>query len=202
MDRTVRAKKEYDGTIESLPIRLKTKIRLFAQKERLEQYLEYYYKHECPSRGALWRWAKEGVPKLPHEKPGGVLRGNERVRSRLKKKMTFSNTDRSIKYRNDVDWAKAAWRRLRSKAKQKGMAFNLTYKDLIPPKTCPVLGIELVIGGGRSYESQKNSPSVDRFDNSLGYLKENIRIISKRANSIKSDATAEEMSAVLAYMRS
>lgn len=45
------------------------------------------------------------------------------------------------------------------------------------------------------------TPSIDRFDNSRGYTPDNIRVISLRANIIKSDATADEVEAVLNYMR-
>jgi hypothetical protein len=62
---------------------------------------------------------------------------------------------------------------LRRRAKQNGLDFNLTANDIVVPKLCPVLGIELEIGGDR-----RNSPSVDRFDNNAGYVKGNIRVIS------------------------
>jgi hypothetical protein len=60
-----------------------------------------------------------------------------------------------------------------------------------------VLGVELTFGSrGRS------NPSIDRFNNdpAVGYIKSNVNIISYRANGLKSDATAEEMRYVLAYM--
>jgi hypothetical protein len=50
-------------------------------------------------------------------------------------------------------------------------------------------------------ESPKaNWPSVDRVDNACGYVKGNIRVISARANHLKSDATVEEIRSLLAYM--
>lgn len=42
------------------------------------------------------------------------------------------------------------------------------------------------------------SPSLDRLDSSKGYVKGNVRVISKRANQLKNNATVEEMRMVLA----
>lgn len=60
-------------------------------------------------------------------------------------------------------------------------------------KFCPVFGVEFKWDnkGKRNYNN--NSPTVDRIDNSKGYLMANIRIISRRANSLKTDATIEEL---------
>jgi hypothetical protein len=46
----------------------------------------------------------------------------------------------------------------------------------------------LVFGG-----ESGNSPSVDRIDSTMGYTKDNLQIISKRANQFKSDATIDEL---------
>jgi len=64
---------------------------------------------------------------------------------------------------------------------------------------CPVLGIPLTINEQRT--SRDNSYSLDRIDNNKGYVPGNIQIISVKANNMKSNATLEELEALVAYMR-
>lgn len=93
-------------------------------------------------------------------------------------------------------------RAARQRAKLKSIPFELTIEDLPSaiPETCPVLGIPICSNvGGR--KTTPNSPSIDRVIPALGYVKGNVRIISHRANQIKSDATTEELSLVIEYMR-
>jgi hypothetical protein len=45
------------------------------------------------------------------------------------------------------------------------------------------------------------SPSLDRIDNALGYVKGNVRIISFRANALRSNATLEELQAITRDMQ-
>lgn len=85
------------------------------------------------------------------------------------------------------------------KAKERGIEFTITKDDVreLTPSVCPVLGIPL------SFEGELDtSPSIDRLDNSKGYTRENIRIISTRANRIKSDGTSEEHRRVYEWMKS
>lgn len=69
-------------------------------------------------------------------------------------------------------------------------------KDRLPTH-CPVLNIPLryLAKGYR----QDNSPSIDRIDSNVGYLPENVHIISWKANRLKSNATPEELRLVAAY---
>lgn len=108
-------------------------------------------------------------------------------------------------YFNDYyrkNWARCVINRLRARAKRDGLEFNLALLDLPPiPKICPVLGLELIIGRGANKVPLPNSPSVDRIDPKKGYIKGNIRVISYRANSLKSNASLEELEAVVKDMR-
>lgn len=85
----------------------------------------------------------------------------------------------------------------RKRAKQKGLEYNIKKEDIEIPEMCPVLGIPLFVGDGKRIP---NSPSLDRIDNSLGYTKENVKVISLRANTLKNDATIEELKLIIKYM--
>ena len=93
--------------------------------------------------------------------------------------------------------------KLRHRAKKAGLAFNITVDDLHIPEVCPVLGIPLAfsIGEGRKAQAAFSSPSVDRVDNSQGYVKGNVRVISNRANLLKGSASLDEIARIHAYMR-
>lgn len=94
-------------------------------------------------------------------------------------------------------WAQAQVRAIRHRAKANGLECTISASDIVPPLVCPVLGLELRVG---TKGAEPNSPSVDRFDNSKGYVPENVRVISNRANLLKKDATLAEMQAVVRYM--
>jgi hypothetical protein len=87
--------------------------------------------------------------------------------------------------------------RTRFRAKRDGVEFNLDINDIVIPKVCPVLGIPLHFNVGGRPGHFPDSPSIDRIHPSNGYTKGNVRIISCRANRLKSDATIAELEAVL-----
>ena len=63
---------------------------------------------------------------------------------------------------------------------------------------CPALGMALDWSclRGNGNRPLPNSPSIDRIDPERGYVKGNVWIISYRANTIKNDATHEELKLV------
>ncbi len=85
----------------------------------------------------------------------------------------------------------------RMRAKKKGLFFDITVEDLSMPTTCPLLGIPI----DPFSEIVDLHPSLDRIDNSKGYEKGNVMIVSHRANRIKSDATHEELALMARNLR-
>lgn len=85
-----------------------------------------------------------------------------------------------------LDPAKYLWTIAKARARRKGFAFDLDISDLVVPEACPVFKQPLAFGTRYSY-------STDRIDNSSGYIKGNVQVISRLANSMKYDATAEEL---------
>lgn len=89
--------------------------------------------------------------------------------------------------------------RLKIRARNRGFSFDLTLEDIVIPKHCPVLGIKLLPLGTGTHTTSDNSPSVDRIDNNKGYTKDNIIVISNRANKIKRDASLEELNLIVNF---
>lgn len=87
----------------------------------------------------------------------------------------------------------------RYNARNRNIEFSLTVSDLIWPDVCPVLGIKLNYGGSKGRNSP-DSPSLDRTDHTLGYVKGNVVVMSWRANKIKTDVTNEEARLLLGYL--
>jgi hypothetical protein len=81
----------------------------------------------------------------------------------------------------------------RSRAKKLGIPFSLTKENVqllysLSDGICPVLQIPMMIGG-----DLQSVPSIDRIRPEFGYVTGNVRLISFRANSLKSNATLYEL---------
>ena len=84
------------------------------------------------------------------------------------------------------------WKAAKKRARDKQLDFDIEVSDIIIPQFCPLLNIPIIHKTGTG-KTSPNSPSLDRFDNSLGYVKGNIVVMSWRANKLKSNAEFQEL---------
>lgn len=78
----------------------------------------------------------------------------------------------------------------RRRAKKSGMACTIALVDIVIPETCPLLGIQLQPGKGRT---SANSPSLDRILNEYGYVPGNVQVVSYRANARKGELDSDTL---------
>lgn len=91
----------------------------------------------------------------------------------------------------------------RKRGRIAGLPATVRAADLDWPTHCPVLGIRLdyETPRGQRTTNAHDRPSLDRWDNSMGYVPDNVFVISLRANALKSNATADELDRVAHYAR-
>jgi hypothetical protein len=125
----------------------------------------------------------------------GIVKGNVRVVSNLglSKKITELFKE---DYFVGVDYIpedikKEICIKAKRNSKVKKCEFNLTPEDIVVPEFCPYFKYKLSFN-----KKDCRKPfyySIDRIDSSKGYIKGNVQIISKFANTMKSSATEEEL---------
>jgi len=76
-------------------------------------------------------------------------------------------------------------------ARKKNVPFSITAADINIPDICPYLQKPLTIL--RTAGRQKYNPSLDKIIPELGYVPDNIQVISNLANKMKQDATLTEL---------
>lgn len=86
------------------------------------------------------------------------------------------------------EWLRLCLLGIRVRAKNASIEFALTHYDLTLPEVCPILGLRLVYARGRG-RANWDAPSVDRINPSKGYIPDNCRVISLRANALRSNCT-------------
>lgn len=78
----------------------------------------------------------------------------------------------------------------KTRAKRYNVPFSITADDFDIPELCPVLGVKLERA---KVKMTRNSVSLDRIIPELGYVPGNIIVVCMRANSIKQDASPDEI---------
>lgn len=99
-------------------------------------------------------------------------------------------------------WALNAINSAKARSKKLGVEFAITKEWLLSilVDVCPLLGVELDYSATTSHAC---CASLDRKDSSKGYTVDNCKVISFKANRIKTNATPEEIvrlaSAIMDY---
>lgn len=86
----------------------------------------------------------------------------------------------------------------RYRAKLQNKEFSIKKEELVVPTHCPIMGIPLFFTEGKR---GPNSFSIDRVDNTKGYITGNVRVISFLANSRKGDMTIEQIEKLYKYVK-
>lgn len=114
-----------------------------------------------------------------------------KLKSVSKAKEVTSQCKACIKSRlNKISTEKYLWNLAKARAKKNNIDFNIEIDDVVVPQFCPIFGLELK----RNEKSiLPNSVTLDRIDNTKGYVKGNVQVISYLANTMKNQATVEQL---------
>ena len=107
-------------------------------------------------------------------------------------KQNYSKEKRRIKYIENVELE--LFHHAKHRAKRKCLEFDIEKEDIIIPEKCPVFGTPL------NFDHKNNVPTLDRIDPNKGYIKNNIKVISFKANRLKNNGTIEDFKKIIFYM--
>lgn len=193
-------------TVNIMSKSLRTRLSSRRWKERNEEH--------CSIKSKLWReknpernrlqsslWAKANPDKVKKTNREQYLKNRE---SRLDYQKAYmedpvakaqaSERAKNLIARNPknnmVDQAKI-------RARKRGLEFSISSSDFEIPEICPVFGIKLERGEGKQHDA---SPTLDRLNNEKGYTKDNIKVISWKANRMKGDHTLLELQTLVHWL--
>lgn len=159
-----------------------------------------FYKQYHKSKGKTYyssycKPCDRGKSKQIKDSPEYKARQNEKRRLKLETDPDHREKVNAYKRKSyRINPKKTLLNRAKARSKRKGYDFNLELEDIVIPNTCPILGCKLEMGNKKDYSS---SPSLDRIDPTMGYVKGNVWVISTRANTIKSNLLLSELKEVI-----
>lgn len=135
---------------------------------------EYRAVCKCHNCGKKEHWVFPYPLKSGKQKSCGCLKGNRK-----------KGKDHCC-YKGYKGITGSIWGRIRSSAKKRNLEFSITIKDgweLFEKQDhkCALTGLPIKIGEGRN----RCSASIDRIDNTKGYIKDNIQWVHRNINMIK-----------------
>lgn len=138
----------------------------------------------------LYSWCKDCVKKkrIQYNTNGRVSKRRKERRSsepEYREKLLRQSSESRLR-----NFEAHLYRAARIRAHKKGLEFTINISDIKIPEMCPILLKPLIKGTRSSWDM---SPSLDRLDNTKGYIPDNIQVISNKANMIKNCATIGEL---------
>lgn len=149
----------------------------YKDKEKEREYRNSKRKAQRLERGLQ----KQGRKPYTEEQKEEASKRNRKNHSMWVKKRTETHIENYLVYSS------------RHRAKNKNIEHTIKADDVIIPTHCPYLGIELQLTKRDKGTSRDAWPTIDRIDNTKGYTPDNIEIISFKANTMKNNATNEEL---------
>jgi len=166
--------------------------------EAIQNNVKYFYPNQLCTNGHRSAWVK-----YKRASPRCLIctrkNGADHARKTFKPK-GYSVTNDSISTAGFL--YNSAKQRI-SRKKNNEVVFDIKPKDIVIPKYCPIFGIKLNLEWGgkpQTNTSRARAISLDRIDTSKGYTKDNIMVLSYRANIVKGQGTAEEHLAIAKFM--
>jgi hypothetical protein len=121
---------------------------------------------------------------------------NTLTKEKLIELLIIDKTKKELASARTLQWVREnqearLYQSCRNNSIKRNLEFSISQEDIIIPEVCPILDVKLtnISGQGRV----KTNASIDRMDNSKGYTKDNILVVSDLANRMKQNATTEEL---------
>jgi hypothetical protein len=167
------------------------------KRDRAEYYKQYYQENKDSIKPKQKEMAKIWRAKNKEELSEKGKRYYEENKDRILERTGKNSYE---KYHQDPASAmqkQQEWKRnnieryliqsAKARAKKYGLPFEISHTDVVVPPRCPYLDIELSPFSGWS------TPSLDKIVPELGYVKGNIQVISTLANTMKNQASIEQL---------
>jgi hypothetical protein len=158
---------------------------------------EWYRNNREKKKRASREWRKNNLERAEENARKWKANNPDRTRAHGRKSYRKHRVA-TLERRQQGDPKGYLIRSARYRAAAKKIPFALTPEHIHIPSVCPALGMPLEFGRGAAHD---NSPTLDRFDPSLGYVPGNVHVISHLANRIKNSSTVEQIEAVAHWMR-
>lgn len=160
-----------------------------SKTDRREYWREYQrkrYERVKIRMGSALKATPEEIAKYKETVRELGLTGQKNWRARKKLKDAMISPDLSKEVTEFIH------KRAKASSVRRGIEFTLEPEHIVLVGKCPILGVFIEYHGIGERELV-HKPSLDRIDNSKGYVPGNVQVVSARANVLKRDATLEEL---------